>query len=219
MIIKTVMGSAVALIVSAVLCNTAPAQYAQSPYQQQYPSYQQQYQAAPQQFYPYNPPPAAPPSWSYSPYTSGMGPCPQRDRGDDRCADRITPTAGQPNYWVRCDALADVQCQQLAVQRAYEYAYAQQAAIQQQVAQQAATHRGQLTLPASAYEPVSVDYTMPSDNRRKRITIKRLNSFSEPASRQICDTFTRIEADLDGGTNSTATARRCKGPDGQWREA
>src|SRR5689334_12767145 len=55
-----------------------------------------------QQFYPNNPAPAAPPAWSYDPYTSGLGPCPERLPGDDKCADRIAPTAGQPNYWVRC---------------------------------------------------------------------------------------------------------------------
>jgi len=231
MIIKTVQGSVVALSVGAALCNAAIAQYTQ--YQQQYSPYQQQQHPAPPryqgdaQFYPYNQPPAAPSSWSYSPYTSGLGPCPQRARGDDRCEDRIAPTAGQPNYWVRCGNLAQVpaggqadgQCQQIAVQRAYEYAYAQQAAIGEQIAQQAAKRAGTLSLPASAYEPVSVDYTTPSDNRRRRVTIKRLNSYSEPATRQICDTFTRIEADLDSGTGTTATARRCKGPDGQWRDA
>jgi hypothetical protein len=113
---------------------------------------------------------------------------------------------------------ADAQCRQIAVTRAFEQAYAQHAAIEQQVAQQAATRAGTLTLPASAYEPVSVDYTTPSDNRRRRVTVKRLSSYSEPAARQICDTFTRIDADLDGGTSTTATARRCKGPQGQWHE-
>src|SRR6185369_17323927 len=101
----------------------------------------------------------------------------------DSCADRIAPTAGQPNYWgLRCDAFAgmppaqaDVRCQQMAIQRAYEQA-AQQAAVAQQVAQQAAMRAGPLNLPASAYEPVSVDYTTPSDNRRRRVTIKRLSS-------------------------------------------
>jgi len=114
---------------------------------------------------------------------------------------------------------ADAQCHQIAITRAYEYAYAQQAAIEQQVAQQAASRAGMLTLPASAYEPVSVDYTNPSDNRRRRVTVKRLSSYSEPATRQICDTFSRIEADLDSGASTTATARRCKGPGGQWHDA
>jgi hypothetical protein len=227
MITETVRGSMVALGASIALCGAAMAQYPQyAPYQQQ-PGASPQHQGYPYvQAYPNNPAPAAPASWSYNPYTSGLGPCPQRARGDDRCEDRIAPTAGQPNYWVRCDALAgmpglqaDFRCQQAAINRAYEYAQAQQAAIEQQVAQQAAMQAGVLSLPASAYEPVSVDYTTPSDNRHRRVTVKRLSSYSEPATRQICDTFTRIESDVGSGASTTATARRCKGPDGQWRDA
>jgi hypothetical protein len=116
-------------------------------------------------------------------------------------------------------AQADAVCQQAAIKQAYDYAHAQQAAIEQQVAQQAATRPGILTLPTSAYEPVSVDYTTPSTNRHRRVTVKRLSSYAEPATRQICDTFSRIEADVDSGASTTATARRCKGPDGQWRDA
>jgi hypothetical protein len=224
MIIKIVRGSAVALGASVALCSVAMAQYTQpSPYQQQYPAAQGYPNV---QAYPNNPAPEAPASWSYNPYTSGLTACVQRARGDDRCEDRMAPTAGQPNYWVRCDTLVamggaqgDVRCQQAAIQQAYAYAQAQQAAIEQQVAQQAAMRAGPLTLPASAYEPVSVDYTTPSDNRHRRVTVKRLNSYSEPASRQICDTFTRIDSDVASGASTTATARRCKGPDGQWRDA
>lgn len=221
MISNTVWGSVVALSVGTALCTAAMAQYPQ-----QYPA-SPQYQGFGQvQAYPNNPAPNAPASWSYNPYTSGLSPCPQRARGDDRCEDRIAPTAGQPNYWVRCDTLlgmgaaqADVRCQQYAINRAFEYAEAQHAAVAQQVAQQAATQAGTLSLPASAYEPVSVDYTTPSDNRRRRVTVKRLSSYAEPATRQICDTFTRIEADLDSGASTTATARRCKGSDGRWVDA
>ncbi len=222
MISKTAWGSVVALSVSAVLCGTAMAQPMQYQQQyQQYQGYQQQYPAAPVQSYQANPAPATPSSWSYDPYTSGLGPCPQRFRGDDKCSETVSPTAGQPNYWVRCDISspqADAQCQQLAFNRAYEVADAQQAAVQPQVAQQAAGRPGALNLPASAYEPVSVDYTTPS-NQRRRVTVKRLSSYSDPASRQVCDTFTRISADLDGGTSTTSTARRCKGADGRWHEA
>jgi hypothetical protein len=114
---------------------------------------------------------------------------------------------------------ADAQCQQLAINQAYERAYAQHSAVEQQVAQPGGTRAGTLSLPASAYEPVSVDYTTPSDNRPRRVTVKRLSSYTEPATRQICDTFTRIEADLGSGASTTATARRCKGPDGRWHEA
>jgi hypothetical protein len=84
-------------IAAAAILVGANVAYAQQPYAA-YP----QFQPYPSiQYYPYNPPPATPPSWSYDPYTSGLGPCPQRARGDDRCAERIDPTAGQPNYWVR----------------------------------------------------------------------------------------------------------------------
>ncbi len=40
-----------------------------------------------------------PPSWSYDPYTSGLGPCPQRFRGDPQCRYTVDPTYGQPDYW------------------------------------------------------------------------------------------------------------------------
>jgi predicted lipid-binding transport protein (Tim44 family) len=116
-------------------------------------------------------------------------------------------------------AQADAQCQQMAVQIAYQQAAAQQAAIQQQIAAEAARQSGPLNLPASAYVPVSADYKTPSDGHSHRVTVKRLNSFSDPASRQICDNFTRIDTDLSSNTSSTASARRCKGPDGQWRDA
>src|SRR5258707_4612526 len=95
---------------------------------------------ASEQFYPNNPPPAAPASWSYNPYTSGLSACLNRARGDDRCSETTAPTAGQPNYWARCAAgssmpfggmaaQADAQCHEIAGTRAYEYAYAQHAAI------------------------------------------------------------------------------------------
>ena len=43
----------------------------------------------------------APQSWYYNPYTSGLGPCPQRFPGDPPCSDTIQPSFGQPNYWSR----------------------------------------------------------------------------------------------------------------------
>ena len=58
---------------------------------------QAQYQAR----YPYNPAPGSQASsWSYDPYTSGLGPCPQRRPGDTvPCRDQMPPTYGQPSYW------------------------------------------------------------------------------------------------------------------------
>ena len=51
--------------------------------------------------YPYNPTTASPPSWSYDPYTSGLGPCPQRRTSDPPCRETMEPTYGQPSYWRR----------------------------------------------------------------------------------------------------------------------
>ncbi|MBV8776588.1 MAG: hypothetical protein JO258_05255 [Alphaproteobacteria bacterium] len=116
-------------------------------------------------------------------------------------------------------AQADAQCQQIAMQRAYERFAAQQAALDAIIAQQAAARPGPLNLPPSAYEPVSEDYATPSDGHRHRITVKRLSSYAEPATKLVCDNFTRIDADLTGNTAATVTARRCKGTDGVWRDA
>jgi hypothetical protein len=44
--------------------------------------------------------PATPPSWSWDPYTSGLGPCVQQNWGNSPpCRDFMEPTYGQPNYW------------------------------------------------------------------------------------------------------------------------
>lgn len=48
------------------------------------------------------PPPlsALPQSWSYDPYTSGLGPCPQKGPWDTQpCSQIMPPTYGQPSYW------------------------------------------------------------------------------------------------------------------------
>jgi hypothetical protein len=61
--------------------------------QAQYP-----YQAQAQ----YSQPAPRPPSWSYDPYTSGLGPCPQKDHRDlTSCSQIMPPTYGQPSYWPR----------------------------------------------------------------------------------------------------------------------
>jgi hypothetical protein len=42
------------------------------------------------------------PSWSYDPYTSGLGPCPQHSPNDSlSCSEQLPPTYGQPSYWSR----------------------------------------------------------------------------------------------------------------------
>jgi len=56
------------------------------------------------QGYPYaGAPPAAPPpsNWFYDPYTSGLGPCPQRRPVDPPCRETIDPSWGQPSFWPR----------------------------------------------------------------------------------------------------------------------
>jgi hypothetical protein len=61
-------------------------------------------QAAPYPAYGYYPPypyysaPAAPPSWSYNPYTSGLAACTNWSPGDSPCRERMQPSFGQPNY-------------------------------------------------------------------------------------------------------------------------
>lgn len=51
---------------------------------------------------PYQQPAQTPPSWSYDPYTSGLGPCPQKGPWDTQpCSQIMPPTYGQPSYWPR----------------------------------------------------------------------------------------------------------------------
>jgi hypothetical protein len=45
--------------------------------------------------------PTAPPSWYYDPYTSGLGPCPQRYPSDPSCREMMPPSYGQPSFWTR----------------------------------------------------------------------------------------------------------------------
>jgi hypothetical protein len=72
--------------VAAALCLVATGYAAQA----QAPSYPS---------YAYGPAPAAPQSWSYDPYASGLSPCPQHRPGDPPCSVTLKPTYGQPSYW------------------------------------------------------------------------------------------------------------------------
>ena len=90
--IKSLFGGAVILVGATTAAYAqwqypTPPQYASNPYDQAY------------QPYPYNPVPATPAWWSYDPYTSGLGPCPQRGPGDTPCSERMQPSYGQPSYW------------------------------------------------------------------------------------------------------------------------
>lgn len=73
----------------ALLAATAASAVAQAPYQPAPPA--AAYQV-----------PATPPSWSWDPYTSGLGPCVQQNWGNSPpCREFMEPTYGQPNYWNR----------------------------------------------------------------------------------------------------------------------
>ena len=70
-----------------ILVGQAQAQYPAYPYHPGYSYYQA---------------PAAPRSWSYDPYTSGLSPCPQWFPGDlQTCSQQMPPTYGQPSFWSR----------------------------------------------------------------------------------------------------------------------
>jgi hypothetical protein len=81
------------LLSGAVLAGAASGADAQAQYQPY--AYPYPYMPTP---YSYQAP-ATPPAWSYDPYTSGLGPCPQWYRGDPPCRDTMHPTYGQPSYW------------------------------------------------------------------------------------------------------------------------
>jgi hypothetical protein len=76
---KSILMSAALLVAATVVANAQPP----------YPPY------------PYNPVQAVPPSWYYNPYTSGLGPCPQRYPTDPPCRETIDPSYGQPSFWPR----------------------------------------------------------------------------------------------------------------------
>ncbi len=85
---KSMLISAALLFAATVVANAQP-QYQPYPYNQA--------AAAP----PAGQVPAVPLSWYYNPYTSGLGPCPQRYPSEPPCRETITPSYGQPSYWAR----------------------------------------------------------------------------------------------------------------------
>lgn len=85
MTVRKILIAGGALLLGMALAGNAQAQYPPYPY---YPAY------------PYAQVPVMPPTWSYDPYTSGLGPCPQRLRpSDPPCNEQMPPTYGQPNFW------------------------------------------------------------------------------------------------------------------------
>ena len=63
--------------------------------------------------------------------------------------------------------------------------------------------------PALVLGPLSIPAPSPSQS---------LNSSSVTNTSEVCDTFTRIGADLTANTWRPVVARRCKGTDGVWRD-
>ena len=109
-------------------------------------------------------------------------------------------------------AQADAQCRQLAVQRAMDLA-AQQAAAQQAAIEQARAE-GQ----AAAYQSVayqSVDYVTPTTGQRHKIT--PLNSYTDPATKEHCHSFSDVTFNADGTASTTGSGTACKSSDGKWQ--
>jgi hypothetical protein len=87
------------LMAAAFLIGAAPTAYAQAQYAPPPPTVYTYPFLPPITVYPYVP--TTPPQWSYDPYTSGLGPCPQRFPGDPPCKETMHPSYGQPSYWPR----------------------------------------------------------------------------------------------------------------------
>jgi hypothetical protein len=86
------------LLAAAMLAATTLSAAAQYAYPYPPPGYAPAYPATPA----ISPAQAAPPSWSYDPYTSGQTACPQKRPGDlQSCSQMMPPTYGQPSYWAK----------------------------------------------------------------------------------------------------------------------
>ena len=84
----------IAVLVGTTFAGSTEAQYPQYPYYHPYAYYPAPHASTPAQ--------VLPPSWSYDPYTSGLGPCPQRrNTSDPPCSEQMPPTYGQPSFWSR----------------------------------------------------------------------------------------------------------------------
>jgi predicted lipid-binding transport protein (Tim44 family) len=102
-------------------------------------------------------------------------------------------------------AQADMQCRQIAHQRAVEMAFAAQA---QAAASQSYGRR-------VAYQPV--EYVTPSTGVRHKVT--PLSSFTNPASKETCMAVRDVSFSADGKETQPATGRVCRGADGKMHEA
>ncbi len=93
----------------------------------------------------------------------------------------------------------DQACKQYALQKALQLAAERQAA-----AQQAAAHRPQ-------YQTVS--WANPKSGNHGAIT--PLNSYTDPASKEVCMSF--ADTDTVDGKTTNSSGRACKQPDGTWK--
>lgn len=112
-------------------------------------------------------------------------------------------------------AQRDAECRQLALQRTMEMVLAQQQ--QQQAAAAAAAAANQPPPPAQVVSYRSVEYATPSNKRRNRIT--PTNSFTDPATRTTCATFTEVSFDDNDKPAQTRSGKVCKKADGSVSES
>lgn len=86
---KSLIAGAMILVGAAISAGAQPLQPTPFPYNWIFGPYQYAYT------------PMAPLSWYYNPYTSGLGPCPERLPGDPPCRETMDPSYGQPSFWPR----------------------------------------------------------------------------------------------------------------------
>lgn len=107
----------------------------------------------------------------------------------------------------------DENCRQIALQRAMELA-ARQAATQAAAARAAAQKAlAENQPPPAAYQPV--DYVTPSNHKRHRIVA--LKNYTDPVTRQTCNTYSEFTFTAAGKPQINGSGRACKGADGIWR--
>jgi hypothetical protein len=109
-------------------------------------------------------------------------------------------------------AQRDAECRQLALQRTMEMVVAEQ---QQQAAAAAAAAAANKPPPPVTYR--SVEYATPSNQRRNRIT--PTNSFTDPATKTTCATFTEVSFDDNDKPAQTRSGKVCKKADGTVSES
>jgi surface antigen len=93
------------------------------------------------------------------------------------------------------------------MEMAEERAAAERAAERQAIAEGQRRHYRRV-----AYQPV--DYITPSNGRRH--AIKPLNSYTDPVTKQTCNTYVEFSFAADGQSHNNGTHKACKGSDGTW---